>query len=122
MPSDKKIKSFMENSKYKNFSVIYEWVIEKSGMLSLKKLRYGKLIQLLNKIYFKKIKEINIIKNVYPSLDKLSHLARIPYIFIKLLHLQDKFVNTVTAAEWFPILSKNNKDDLFRYNITSATR
>lgn len=101
------------------YSRLTDWAIEKSGMFSLKKLRPGKLALMLKEVGFINIQEKDISLNVFPSMVKLSHLARLPYKVISLLHLKNIFVNATVAAKWFPFVTKHN---LFYYKVVIAQK
>ena len=120
IPDEKTIDKFEKN--HKGYKKILDWVIEKGAMFSLKKLRHGFLPKILSKIGFRNIKEQNIILHIYPSIQRLNNIAKIFFPIIKLLKLQDKFINATTAAEFFPYLINNKKKDLLRYNVTTAQK
>ncbi|MBU1110836.1 methyltransferase domain-containing protein [Patescibacteria group bacterium] len=98
-----------------------EWVIEKAAMFSLKKFRHGALAIMLEEADFVDVKAEDISAQVFPSLNRLTRTARLPYLLISLFRLQNVFINTTVAAEWFPLIT-NPQDDLFRYNIISARK
>lgn len=97
----------------------HHWCIEKSGMHSFMRFRHGNFRQLLQKTGFEEVAEENITSNVIPSILNLTELARTPYKIIKFLHLQNFFVNTTVAAEWFPFVTEG---DIFRYNIFTGRK
>lgn len=121
MASDEKIKKF-DKIQNLNFKKLFDWTIEKGAMFSLKKMRHGAFAQILAKIGFVNVKEKDITIHIYPSMNKLYKLARIPFQVIKLINLKKFFINTTVAAEVFPILLEYNSADIFRYNITTAEK
>lgn len=113
------IASDSEFVKYPKESKVLDWVIEKSGMFALREMRHGQLIKILEQTGFINVQEDNITNQMKPSVARLEKLARVPYFFIKLLNLQDHFINATTATTLFPFILKT---DIFHYNITTAQK
>ncbi len=105
--------------KYLHESEVFDWVIEKSAMHSLKVMRHGKFLELLQEAGFSDVTEENITPQMLPSFDRLYRLAKWPYTVIHRLGLEEKFVNATTAAVLFPLI-KNT--DLFRYNLYTSEK
>ena len=93
-------------------------VIRGSAMAGLKKMRHNSLRQMLRKRGFTHIKEENITAHVVPSLGKLRALAWLPYLAIKALGLQARFVNETAAVELYGPLKKG----LIRYCVLTAEK
>lgn len=89
-----------------------------TAAMGLKAFRHDAFADVLRKIGFRNVKEQNITKNFAPSVHRLRNIARIPYIFIKLLHAQKHFVNTMIAIEWSRFVDKG----LWRYCIFTAEK
>lgn len=97
---------------------ITEMINWEAGMHSLPYFTHGKFPQILKESGFGNINVENITSRVAPMLKKFYQLAYVPYFFIKLLRLQRKFVNTTAGVELYNL----RNDDLFRYNIITATK
>lgn len=97
---------------------IADMVNEESGMHSLPHFVHGKFPQILKSAGFKNIVIKNTTPHIMPMLRKFYLIAYIPYIFIKFLGLQRKFINTTFSVEGY----RNSRKDFFRYNIISAVK
>lgn len=97
---------------------ITDMVNEESGMHSLPHFVHGKFPQILKAAGFKNVSVKDITSHIMPMLRKFYLIAYIPYIFIKFLGLQRKFINTTFSVEGY----RNSRSDFFRYNILSAVK
>ena len=97
---------------------IADMVNEESGMHSLPHFIHGKFPQILKSAGFRNVLVKNITPHIIPMLRKFYLIACIPYIFIKFLDLQRKFINTTFSVEGY----RNSRKDFFRYNIISAVK
>ena len=97
---------------------IADMVNEESGMHSLPHFLHDKFPEILKNAGFDNVKVSNITFHIMPMLKKFYLIAYIPYIFIKFLGLQRKFINTTFSVEGY----RNSKSDFFRYNIISAVK
>ena len=98
---------------------IADMVNEESGMHSLPHFLHDKFPQILKDSGFENIVVKDITPRIIPMLRKFYLIAYIPYIFIKLLGLQRKFINATSAVEIY----RNWKNGgSFRYNIISAVK
>jgi hypothetical protein len=93
-------------------------VIEGSAMESLKNMRFDSFPKVLEEVGFVSAKEQNITQNIAPSFERLHKLAKFPYIFVKLFHLQKYFINLTAAIELYKI----SKKGLIRYCIFTAKK
>lgn len=93
-------------------------VIEGSAMMSLKNMRHDSFQKVLKVAGFKYVKEEDISKYIEPSFRRLYKLSIIPYFFIRLLNLQNIFVNVTAGNEFYKMLKK----DLFRYCVFTARK
>ena len=98
---------------------ISDIIIEESAMHSLPFFIHDKFPQILKHAGFDDVIVDNITPCVMPMLRRFYLIARIPYIFIKVLGLQRKFVNATFSVEGYKNI-KNN--DYWRYNIISAIK
>lgn len=97
---------------------IADMVNEESGMHSLPYFVHGKFPQILKNAGFENVVIKDNTSNIMPMLRKFYLIAYIPYIFIKFLGLQRKFINTTFSVEGY----RNSRSDFFRYNIISAVK
>lgn len=97
---------------------IADMVNEESGMHSLSHFIHGKFPQILKNAGFKNVIVQDITSHITPMLRTFYLIAYIPYLFIKFLGLQRKFINTTFSVEGY----RNSRSDFFRYNIVSAVR
>ena len=98
---------------------IADMINEESGMHSLPHFLHDKFPQILKDSGFENIVVKDITPRIIPMLRKFYLIAYIPYIFIKLLGLQRKFINATSAVEIY----RNWKNGgSFRYNIISAVK
>jgi len=93
-------------------------VIEGSTMVSLKNMRHDSFSKTLKEVGFESVKEQDISQNTEPSIKRLHKLAKFPYIFVRLFHLQKYFINVTAAIELYKIAKK----DLIRYCIFTARK
>jgi len=94
-------------------------IVEETGAYSMPHFVHGKFPQILKDAGFKNVIVENITPRIMPMLKIFYLIAYIPYIFIKFLGLQRKFVNATSAAVGY----KNIKNsDYGRYNIISAIK
>lgn len=101
------------------FGQKWDLVVEESGMNSMWYFTHGRFPKILKDAGFENIKVENITPRVMPMLKKFYSIAYIPYIFIKLLRLQRKFVNATSSVEGY----KNFRNsDYWRYNIITAVK
>lgn len=98
---------------------ILDMINEESGMYSLPHFVHGKFPEILKNAGFNKITVSNVTSHVIPMLRIFYLIAHIPYIFIKFLGLQRKFINATSAVEGY---SKFIHSDIWRYNIVSAVK
>lgn len=49
---------------------------------------------------FELVEKIDVTNNCFPSIKRLTQLAKFPYFIIKKLHLEKKFINTWIGANW----------------------
>lgn len=97
---------------------IANMINEESGMHSLPHFVHGKFPQILKNAGFENVVIKDTTSHIMPMLRKFYLIAYIPYIFIKFLGLQRKFINTTFSVEGY----KGSRSDLFRYNIISAVK
>lgn len=97
---------------------IADMVNEESGMHSLPHFVHDKFPQILKNAGFQNVVVKDITPHIIPMLRKFYLVAYIPYISIKFLGLQRKFINTTFSVEGY----RNSKSDFFRYNIISAVK
>jgi len=98
---------------------IVDLVVEESAMHSLPAFSHGQFPNLLSQAGFGDIAVENITPRVMPMLTKFYRFAYFPYQLIKFFGLQRQFVNATCAVEWYRDIVKN---DLWRYNIISASK
>ncbi|MBW2969204.1 methyltransferase domain-containing protein [Candidatus Woesearchaeota archaeon] len=111
--------SIAEDNKFTKYELeILNKVIYSSAMSGLKQFRHDQFQNILKQAGFKDIKVENISENTKPSLNRLRKLALIPYLFIKLFHLQKNHPNLTSAVEFYKMVNK----DLIRYNIYTAKK
>lgn len=97
---------------------IADMVNGESGMHSLPHFVHGKFPQILKNAGFENVAVKDITSHILPMLRKFYLIAYIPYIFIQLLGLQRKFINTTFSVEGY----RSSRSDFFRYNIISAVK
>lgn len=97
---------------------IADLVNEESGMHSLPQFVHGKFLHILKNAGFYNVVVKDVTPYIIPMLKKFYLIAYVPYIFIKFLGLQRKFINTTFAVEGY----RNSRKDFFRYNIISAVK
>ena len=98
---------------------IMDMINDESGMHSLKHFLHGKFPQILKNAGFEKVRVSNITFHIMPMLKIFYLIAYIPYVFIKFLGMQRKFINATAGVE----LYKNIRSgDFWRYNIISAVK
>lgn len=102
-----------------NLQRVMDIVVEETGAHSLPHFTHGKFTQILKDAGFENIIVENVTSNIMPMLKIFYLIAYVPYIFIKFLGLQRKFVNATSAVEGYRNLKK---DDFFRYNVISAVK
>ena len=88
------------------------------GMHSLPYFVHGKFPQILKNAGFQNVVVENITSHIIPMLRTFYLIAYVPYIFIKFLGLQQKFINTTFSVEGY----RSSRNDFFRYNIISAIK
>lgn len=93
-------------------------IIEESGMHSLPYFIHGKFPKILSEAGFKKIQVENITPRIMPLAKIFYRLAFIPYLFIKLIGKEKKYINITASIEAVPTMKK----DYWRYNIISAVK
>lgn len=98
---------------------IFDWVIEKSAMTALRQMHHEQFRELLEQVGFTDVEEENLTRNILPSMMRLYQLAKWPYKIIHLLHLEEHFINTTTAAIFFPLVQTT---DLFHYNLYTSNK
>lgn len=100
---------------------IVDMINEESGMHSLPYFLHGKFPEILKNAGFENVMVNNITSHVIPMLKTFYLIAYIPYVVIKFLRLQRKFINATSAVEGY---SRNirNGSDVWRYNIISAVK
>lgn len=92
--------------------------VKGTAAFGLKEFRHDQFPNILKRAGFIKVREQNITRNFLPSLQRLTKMARIPYIFIQLFRLQKYFVNATVAVEWETLVKK----DLIRYCIFTTEK
>jgi len=97
---------------------IADMVNEESGMHSLPHFLHNKFPEILKNAGFENVTVNNITSHIMPMLKTFHLIAYIPYIFIKFLGLQRKFINTTFSVEGY----RNSGKDFFRYNMASAVK
>lgn len=98
----------------------YYWdiIVEETAMHSLPHFLHDKFPEILREAGFKNVSVENITPRIFPMLKIFYRLAYIPYIFIKALRVERKFVNATFSVEAYPTIKK----DYWRYNIVTATK
>ena len=97
---------------------MWDIIVERTAMGSIKSMRHGSFANLLKKHRFGHITQKDISKNVLPSIQKLNKLAKIPYAFVNFLKLHKHFINVTAAIEVYKLAKKR----LFKYNIFTAQK
>ena len=97
---------------------MWDLIVERTAMGSIKDMRHGSFADLLKKAGFESISQKDISRNVLPSIKKLNNLARFPYIFVDLFKLQKHIINVTAAIEVYKLAKKG----LFKYNIFTAKK
>lgn len=105
------IAHFNKFSKYE--LEMYKIVRDGSAMNSLDEFVEGNFIKLLTNTGFELKEDLDITKNRSKSMKRLYNLALIPYLFIRLFDLRNKFINATAGVEYY----KMNEKDLFRYHV-----
>lgn len=98
---------------------ILEMINEESGMHSLPHFLHDKFPEILKNAGFENVVVNNITSHIMPMLKSFYLLACVPYLFIKLLRLQRKFINITAAVEGYRNIKSG---DFWRYNIISAIK
>lgn len=98
---------------------IADMINQEGAMHSLPHFIHGKFPQILSGVGFKNITVENATTHVIPMLKIFYLIAYVPYIFIKFLGLQRKFINATSAVEGYRII---RNADVWRYNIISAVK
>lgn len=98
---------------------IADMINEGSGMHSLPHFIHNKFPQILKSSGFENIVVKDITPRIVPMLRRFYLIAYVPYIFIKLLGLQRKFINTTSAVEIYRDWKSGGS---FRYNMISAVK
>lgn len=89
-----------------------------SAMPSNQRFEFGVMEQLLKEAGFQEIAVRDISKNVTPLLWLFYIVALIPYMIIKLFHLDKYFVNTMAAVVTYQAAKKG----VYRYTVTTAKK
>lgn len=97
---------------------ILELVIEGSAMMGLKDFRHDEFTKVLENAGFENVKEENMSKNMEPSVRRLRNLSVLPYLAIRIFHLQKFFINTTAAFEFY----KMGRKGLFRHCLFTGTK
>ena len=98
---------------------ILDMINQESGMHSLPHFLHDKFPSILKSASFENITVSNVTSYIIPMLKIFYLIAYMPYIFIRFLGLQRKFINTTSGVE----LYKNIRSgDFWRYNIISAIK
>lgn len=97
---------------------IADIVIEGAALASLKNMKHDTFGEILKATDFVSVEEKNITQHMEPSFYRHYRLFRIPYWFVKLFSLQERFINITTAYEIY----KMGKKDLFRYCTFVASK
>lgn len=100
---------------------IVNMINEESGMHSLPHFLHGKFPEILKNAGFENIVVSNITFHIMPMLKMFNLIACVPYMIIKFLGLQRKFINATSAVEGFSSNIRNG-GDAWRYNIISAVK
>lgn len=95
-----------------------DWVIEKSAMHGLKSFRHNRFVSAIVSTGFKDVTKEDISKNITPSFLRLYRKAKYPYKVIKLLRLQNVFLNTTSAIKMYKVYKKG----LLHYCIFTARK
>lgn len=98
---------------------VADMVNEESGMHSLPYFIHDKFPEILGNAGFKNVTVNDITSYIMPMVKIFYLIAYLPYIFIKFLGLQRKFINAMSSVEGYRII-KNY--DYWRHNIISATK
>ncbi|MBI4096210.1 MAG: class I SAM-dependent methyltransferase [Candidatus Levybacteria bacterium] len=98
---------------------ILDMVNEESGMHSLPHFLHNKFPEVLKNAGFNHVTVSNITSNIMPMLKTFYLIAYAPYMLIKFLGLQRKFINATSAVEGYRNIKKG---DFWRYNIISAVK
>lgn len=98
---------------------ILDMVNEESGMHSLPHFIHDRFPKILKDTGFENITAENITSNIMPMLKIFYLIAYMPYMLMRFLGLQRKFINATSAVEGYRNLKKN---DFFRHNIISAVK
>jgi sterol 24-C-methyltransferase len=85
----------MDATQYAEF---YSMTAEYSASPGLHFFEEGKFTELAEKVGFTTIDEIEVTEHCLPSVDRLTRLARIPYIFVRLFGLEKKLINVWMGA------------------------
>lgn len=98
---------------------IWKKVIEGTGMFGLPKFTHGLFPKILKEAGFIEVKVEEITERVMPMLDTFNKVAHIPYLIIKLLKQEKRFVNAMFSVEAYNDLKKNKT---WKYVIVSARK
>ena len=88
--------SKLKNTKYE--ASFYDTLSRHTASPSLKHFEKDEFTQMAKASGFELIKKINVTENCYPSIKRLTRLAKIPYFVIKTLGIEEKFINTWIGA------------------------
>jgi ubiquinone/menaquinone biosynthesis C-methylase UbiE len=87
-----------------------------SSMPAFNEFKHGTFASKLDNAGFTGVKERDITPRIMPMLELFYHKAHRPYKVIKALGLQDKFINTMSAVEFYKY------PELWHYNIVTAQK
>jgi len=107
-----------DNEFSSNDKKIWDIIVKRTAMGSIKMMRHDSFTNLLKKTGFESVTGENISEKVHSSMKKLNRLAKIPYIFVNFFKLHKHFINVTAAIEVYKIAKKG----LFRYNIFTAKK
>ena len=93
-------------------------VCETAVMPGLKEIRNSQFEELLKDVGFRNITTEDITENVAPSVYRLKRFFVVPYFFVSLFHLQERFPNLMGVIEF----TKMGEKRLMSYNIFTAEK
>ncbi len=98
---------------------LFDMIIEESGMHSLPYFLHGQFPSILERAGFQSVSIQDVTPRVMPMLQRFYTLAKLPYLLVKIMGLERKFINTTAAAVGYPLVLRK---DGARYNIVVAAK
>lgn len=100
-------------------TALWNQIIEHTSMFGLPHFHHGKFPEILNETGFADVHVEDITARVLPMLQSFHRIGKLPYVIVRLLGLETKFINAMFAVEGYDDIIKHGT---WRYNIITARK